>query len=77
MKMENVYLVGAEDVRSAGHTISSAATDMKQVASSIDWSVQQLARILEEHTQRMESILDSHMQKLQALYKAAEDKASL
>lgn len=75
--METVYLAGAEDVRNASHTIASAAADMKQVASSIDWSVQQLARILEEHAQRMESILDIHMQKLQVLYRAAEDKATL
>lgn len=70
--METIYLVGAEDVRSAGHTIQSAASDMKQTASSIDWTVQQLSRILDEHAQRMESILGAHLQKLQNLYMQVE-----
>lgn len=31
-----IYLVGAEDVRSAGNTIASAATDMRAAVNNLD-----------------------------------------
>lgn len=49
--MADVYLIGSDDVRSAGSRIASAAEQMQRAASQIDDA---LAR----HQQRMDEWLD-------------------
>lgn len=55
--MESVFLVGSEDVRNAGHRMTSAATDMKQAASQIEFALQQHQRFLDEWLGRLETVL--------------------
>jgi orotate phosphoribosyltransferase len=65
---EYTYLVGAEDVRNAGSSISSAADRMQQAGSSISESVFLLQRMLTDHAERMEAVCD----RLEALSAAAK-----
>lgn len=39
--MQYMTLVGADDVRSGGHAVSSAAREMKEAASTIDYAFYQ------------------------------------
>lgn len=55
---EYVTLMGAEDVRRAAHTISSAAADMRQAASSLDNSLHHLRVYLDEWLLRFEQALE-------------------
>ncbi len=55
--MEHINLLGAEDVRSAGQNISSAAGDMNRAASSFDASVQDMKRFLDDWMMRLEEVL--------------------
>lgn len=48
--MEQINLLGAEDVRRAGSTISSAASDMMRAANII-------SEALQEHQRRMDDFL--------------------
>ncbi len=58
--METIYLVGAEDVRNAGHRMADAAQRMEQAASSFDFAVTRIERALETHAQLLEQILKEH-----------------
>lgn len=55
---ERVQLIGAEDVRSASHTIARAAEDMKQAAMNFDGSLERHQRFLEDWLQRFEAVTD-------------------
>lgn len=46
--MDRVILVGAEDVRSAGHTMSSAADAMRRAASHMDDSMERHHRVMDQ-----------------------------
>ena len=52
--MESIFLIGSEDVRRAGNTISSAANTMQSAANSIACSVEDQKRFLEEYIYRFE-----------------------
>ena len=52
--MENIFLIGSEDVRRAGSTISSAADSMQSAASSIASSMEEQKRFLDEFICRFE-----------------------
>jgi Sec-independent protein translocase protein TatA len=54
---EYIYLVGAEDVKNAGHNMQSAAGTMRQAASSIDCSLELQQRFLDEWLARFEAAL--------------------
>lgn len=56
--METVHLIGAEDVRSAGNTISGAADEMKRAAGNIDYALQQHQRFMDDWLQRFEAVVD-------------------
>lgn len=45
---EHIYLMGSEDVRSAGQTMRCAAEEMTRAASSIDSTMQQFSRRLSD-----------------------------
>lgn len=55
--MDNVYLIGAEDVRSAGSTISSAASTMQRAASQMDEALRIHRQYLDEWLHRLEEVL--------------------
>ena len=55
---ETIYLVGSEDVRSAGSRIAGAASEIRQAAGCFDESVTRLERILAEHADRIEAALE-------------------
>lgn len=57
--MDHVLLIGADDVRSAGNTISSAADTMRQAASTFDGAVDRLVRALDDHATRIEQAMES------------------
>jgi hypothetical protein len=53
-----VHLVGADDVRSAGHTMRSAAETMSQAALNIDGALERHQRFLEDWLQRFEAAVE-------------------
>lgn len=55
---EYMHLVGAEDVRSAANTMSSAASEMNSAARSIDWTMEQQRRFMDDWLQRFEAIVE-------------------
>ena len=56
--MNSIVLIGAEDVRSAGYTIQSAAVDMKQVVINLEGVLFQHQRFMDDWLQRFEYILE-------------------
>lgn len=54
---EYVTLLGAEDVRSAGHQMERAATDMQSAAGSIETTLQRHAIRTHNALDRLEEIL--------------------
>ncbi len=54
--MENIHLIGAEQVSNAARTISAAASDMQRAAASFEDSITRLERALENHAQIMQDI---------------------
>ena len=52
-----IHLIGAEDVRRAGATISGAATTMQRAASQIEDSLDRHRMFLEEWLSRFEAII--------------------
>ena len=55
--MESIYLVGAEDVRTAAARISSAAEEMKRAANLIDEAFRNQQRFLDEWLSRFEQVV--------------------
>ena len=56
--MNSIVLIGAEDVRSAGYTIQSAAADMKQAVINLEGVLFQHQRFMDDWLQRFEYILE-------------------
>lgn len=56
--MEFIHLTGTEDVQRAASQMSSAAHEMKNVASSIEHTFFLHQRFLEEWIQRFEAVID-------------------
>jgi Sec-independent protein translocase protein TatA len=54
---ETIYLVGAEDVRSAGRSIATAADGMKRAADTLDESLRSHQRFLDDWLTRFQTIL--------------------
>ena len=57
-KMESVYLNGSEDVRNAGHNISSAAGDIRHAAAEISSAFEQQQRWMDDWLERLKEVLD-------------------
>ena len=57
--MESVFLVGAEDVRSAGSAIKSAAELMIQASANMDEAMRMHARTMEDLVTRFETAVES------------------
>ena len=58
--MEFVTLMGAEDVRSAGSSIKSAAEEMSRAAGSINETLMAHQRFLDDWLYRFEEILTAN-----------------
>jgi hypothetical protein len=58
MSERYVHLIGADDVRSAGHTMSSAADRMQQAASSIAYAFESHQRFLDDWLLRLQATLN-------------------
>jgi len=59
--MESIHLFGAEEVANAGRAISRAASEMTNVASSIEGSLQMHQRFLDDWLFRFENMLEEKM----------------
>ena len=55
---EYIHLIGAEDVRSAGHNMASAASDMNRAASNFESVFERHQRFMDDWLQRLENILE-------------------
>ena len=53
---EYITLLGAEDVRSAGSSMKSAAETMRQAAGSMEDSLQRHRQFMEDWINRLETI---------------------
>lgn len=53
-------LIGAEQVQSAGHTMRSAADDMRQAASQIDEAFHRQRLFMDDWLMRLEGILTAN-----------------
>ena len=60
IQMETIHLIGAEDVRSAGRNISSAATDMIRAGSVIDQAITNF----QQQIDRLEQLLERAINEL-------------
>lgn len=61
---ENVYLIGAEDVRSAASTMRSAADQMERAASSIEYSLECHRQFLNDWLSRLDGMLTDRISDL-------------
>lgn len=57
----HMTLIGAEDVRSAAHTMRSAADEMQRAAMNIDASLQQHQRFLDDWLARLDATLSDRI----------------
>lgn len=55
---EYIHLIGADDVRSAGHTMSSAAQEMKRAAGEISYALENHQRFLSNWLQDFATVLE-------------------
>lgn len=70
--MEQVYLVGSEDVSRAGSSMASAASEMRQAANNFDGSVQDMKRFMDDWLNRFQSILEEDRKKAEVTVVAIE-----
>jgi hypothetical protein len=61
---ESVYLHGAEDVRSAGNAIASAADEIRHAANLLDESLHTNQRAMEEWLDRLRVLLSDEREAL-------------
>lgn len=71
--MDSIHLHGAEDVRSAGHTINGAAETIKQAASSLDWTFTMFSRKLDDTIIELRDLLNSDNTKLIEMLKRSKE----
>ena len=55
---DRVMLIGAEDVRSAGHTMARAAETMSSAAMNIDGALERHQRFLDDWLSRFEQAIE-------------------
>ena len=56
---EHIHLIGAEDVRSAGHQMASAASDMNCAAGNFESVFFQHQRFMDDWLQQFESAIET------------------
>lgn len=61
-----VTLMGADDVRSAGNRMASAAEEMQRAAANIDGALDRHQRFLDDWLLRFEAAIDRFAQKVDA-----------
>lgn len=61
---EYIHLIGAEDVRSAGHQMASAADGMNRAASNFESVFSQHQRFMDDWLQRFESAIETLNEKM-------------
>ena len=54
---EYIHLIGAEDVRTAGCTMQSAANDMNRAASNVEDSLERQRRFMDDWLMRLEEVV--------------------
>ncbi len=59
--MQNILLIGADDVAHAANRMLQAANEMANVASRIESAFQQRQQWEEEYLQRIEAIVDREL----------------
>lgn len=57
---ESIYLMGSEDVRSAGSAMREAATEMSRAAMNIQGALEQQQRFLDDWLLRLSDLLETH-----------------
>lgn len=57
MSAEYHYLIGAEDVKNAAHTMQGAADDMNRAANNMESALLQHQRFMDERLTRLEAVL--------------------
>ena len=57
MSERYVHLIGAEDVRSAAHTMSSAASDMRSAAATLSHAFEMHQRFLDDWLMRLQDAM--------------------
>lgn len=63
--MQNVYLIGAEEVSRAANTMRSAAEQMSRVATNIDGSLERFQRFMEDWLVRFEQANNIYLEALE------------
>lgn len=56
--MDSIYLIGADDVRSAGNRMQAAADDMKSAANSLEFAFERQRLFMDDWLARFEAVLD-------------------
>lgn len=55
---DHILLIGADDVRSAGHSMKQAAEDMRSAANTIDCALDRHRSFLDEWLLRFEAVVE-------------------
>ena len=58
--MNDVLLIGADDVRAGGYAMERAAAEMKNAAATIDYSLQQHRQWMDEWLMQFQAALTAH-----------------
>ncbi len=64
---DHTYLVGAEDVASAGRNMKSAASEMNDAVRNLDASLERHQRFMEDLLQRQTQLLETSLGRFEAL----------
>ncbi len=55
--MESIVLIGAEDVRAAGHAMRAAAQEMSQAVATLQETLTRQQQLLDEWLERLREVL--------------------
>ena len=59
--MDNMFLVGSEDVMRAGYNIASAASDMQRAAATISAAFEQQQQWMDSWLDHLKDVLDESL----------------
>ncbi len=62
MGTEYHYLLGAEDVKNAAHTMENAAADMNRAAGSLEDTLYRHRQFMQAWLDQLEAVLKEHKQ---------------
>lgn len=66
---EYIHLIGADDVRAAGHQMASAANDMNRAVGNFESVFFQHQRFMDDWLQRFESAIETLNEKMKGEWK--------